>query len=41
MTLFKGHKSTNGDNQDLKKYLLIYFDEESIYEISKLFLNKF
>ena len=38
----KGHNSTNGDNPDLKnnKCQLI-FDEESIYEISKLYLNKF
>ena len=32
MTLYKGHNSTKGDNPDLKKYLSVIFDEESIYE---------
>ena len=42
MTLQKGHNSTKGDNPDLKKDMcLLFFDEESIYELSKLYLNKF
>ena len=35
----KGANSTKGDNTYLKKYMSIFFDEESIYEISKLHLN--
>ena len=30
-----------GDNPDLRKYVSIIFGDESIYEISKLYLNKF
>ena len=42
MTLKKGHNSTKENNPDLKKYVsIIFFDEESIYEISKLYLNTF
>ena len=42
MTLKKGHNSTKGDNPDFKKNMCqLFFDEESIYEISKLYLNKF
>ena len=42
MTLQKGHNSTKGDNPDLKKNMYqLFFDEESIYKISKLYLNKF
>ena len=36
---FKGHNSSKGDNPDLKHNCIFY--EESIYEISKLYLNKF
>ena len=38
MTLSKGHNSTKGDNPDFKKMYEIFFDEESIYEISKPFV---
>ena len=41
MTLLNGHNSTKGDNPDLKKIRVIFFYEESIYEISKLYHNKF
>ena len=41
MTLKKGHNSTNGDNPDFKTYVSIIYYEESIYESSKLYLNKF
>ena len=38
----KGHNSTKGENPDLKKNICqLFFDEGSIYEISKLYLNKF
>ena len=39
MTLKKGHNSTKGDNLDLQKMYQLFFDEESIYEISKLYLR--
>ena len=40
MTLKKGHNSTKGDNPDLKKNTgQLFFDEESIYEISKPYLK--
>ena len=42
LTLQKGHNSTKTYNPDLKKNMWqLFFDEESIYEISKLYLNKF
>ena len=38
----KGHNNTKGDNPDFKKNTCqLFFDEESIYEISKQYLNKF
>ena len=38
----KEHNSTKGDNPDLKINMYqLFFDEESIYEISKLYLNNF
>ena len=38
---FQAHNDTKGDNPDIKKYMSTIFDEESIYKISKLYLNKF
>ena len=38
----KGHNSARGDNSDKKKYTVkLLFDEESIYEISKPYLEFF
>ena len=40
MTLKKGHNPTKGDNPDLKKkYGQLFFDEESVCEISKPYLK--
>ena len=40
MTLSKGHNSTKGDNLDLKKNMgQLFFDAESIYEISKPYVK--
>ena len=39
MTLSKGHNSTKGDNPDEKKMGQLFFDKESIYEISKPYLK--
>ena len=41
MTLQKGHNSTKDDNPDLKSMYQLIFDEESIYEILKLYLKIF
>ena len=42
MTLQKGHNSTKGDNPELKKNMWqLFFAEESVNEISKLYLYKF
>ena len=37
VTLYKGHKLTKGDNPEFKKKNMgqLFFDDESIYEISK------
>ena len=41
MTFYKGHNSAKRDNSDLINTYQLCFDEESICEISKLYLNKF
>ena len=39
MTLYKGHNSVKGDNPDKKKRGQLFYDAESIYEISKPYLK--
>ena len=41
MTIKKGYNSTKRDNPDLKNMCQLFFDEESIYEVAKLYLYKF